>query len=234
MIIKSIAEHKRVNSSSEKNVDKKKPRKKAETIKKIVKKGKKCKKKNVCRKPTPFTSSNGRTIVKKKSKTNKKKKETEKSKQFITLNTLIKKANQALKKSKLNDVESAINVAKIAIKKAKRGKKIRKSRVIALPYSGGDLEFVPVFVGLNANGLLLDKEKKGKEGTNDDIINAINDCRNIQKHVQTGSNKNDQKEEEKEEEKSSPEVIKLRRSLYLYPYKNGYGLYSKIPTQTKN
>lgn len=233
MIIKSIVEHKRVNNTSEKNVNKKKPRKKVETIKKIVKKGKSSKKKKVCRKSTPFTTSKcSLTIAKKKSKTNKKK-ETEKSKQFITLNTLIKKANQALKKSKLNDVESAINVAKIAIKKAKRGKKIRKSRVIALPYSGGDLEFVPVFVGLNANGLLLDEEKKGKEGTNDDIINAINDCRNMQKHVQTGSNKNDQKAE-KEEEKSSPEAIKLRRSLYLYPYKNGYGLYSKIPTQTKN
>lgn len=225
---KSIVERERVNNTIEKN------RKKAEIIKKNVKKGEINKKKNVCKKPSPITSSSKKnTCGKKKSKTNKEK-ENEKSKQFITLNTLIKKANQALKNTKPNNIESAINVAKIAVKKAKRGKKIRKSRVIALPYSGGDLELVPVFVGLNANRLLLDEKKKGKEGTTDDIMNAINDCRNMQKHVQTGANNSDQKAEKEEEEQSHPEAIKLRRSLYLYPYKNGYGLYSKIPTQSKN
>lgn len=188
-------------------------------------------KKYVSKKPTPFITLKKKSSVKKK-KSNKNVNKT--TKKFVTLNALITKAKQALKKSKSDNVETAINIAKIAVNKAKRGKSIRKSRVIPLPYSGGDLDLVPIFVGLNVNGSLLDGDE-GKVGKTADIISAINDCRNMQKHAQTCRDNTDQEEGEKEEEKTiSPNTFKLRRSLYLHSYKNGYGLYSKIPTQIKN
>lgn len=171
------------------------------------------------------TKQMGKKSNDKKKKNSTSKKSIDKNlKKFITLKSLITKAKQALKKSKPNNIETAINIANIAVKRAKRGKKVKKSRIIPLPYTGGDLDLIPTFVGLNENGSLLN----GKKGEAIDIIDAINHCRNMQKPAQRNADENDVTP-------TTPKAVELRRNLYLYPYKTGYGLYCqhKKPTHTK-
>lgn len=106
----------------------------------------------------------------------KKKTTTKKQKTNISLSNLINNARAAIRKSKPEDVGSAIRVAVKSINKCKKGRHIKKPRIIKLPtYSGGVLPLIPIFAGLSALGSIA--------GTASSIVNTINKVKNAQKQL---------------------------------------------------
>lgn len=133
----------------------------------------------------------------------------------ITLNRLIKNAKVAIKKSKPETVQSAIKVAVASIKKAKKGKRVKSSRIIKIPsvVTGGVLPLIPIFAGLSALGAIV--------GSTTAVVNAVNQTNAAQKQF-----------DEKKRHNKKMEEIAIGKGYYLKPSKKGNGYYLK--TNTKN
>lgn len=139
--------------------------------------------------------------------------QSKKTPKTITLNRLIKNAKVAIKKSKPETVQSAIKVAVASIKKLKKGKCVKKPRIIKIPstVSGGVLPLIPIFAGLGALGSIV--------GSATGIVSAINQANAAQKKMEEGKRHNKRMED-----------IAIGKGYYLKTSKNGSGFYLK----TKN
>lgn len=129
----------------------------------------------------------------------------------ISLSKLISNAKVAIKKSKPENVESAIKIAVKSIKKSKKGKTVKKPRIIKLPsYSGGVLPLIPIFAGLSALGTIV--------GSASGIVNAINNVKNAQKQL----------DENKRHNKTMEGIaigVKSGNGFFLSSNKRGSGYY---------
>lgn len=99
-----------------------------------------------------------------------------KKKKLISLTSLIKNARSAIKQAKPDNIDSAIKLAVASVKKFKKGKHVKKPRIIKLPsYSGGVLPLLPIFAGLSALGSIV--------GSATGIMSAINKVKSAQKQL---------------------------------------------------
>lgn len=97
---------------------------------------------------------------------------------------------------------------KIALKSAKSmSKKIKPTRIIKIPKTGGILPLLPIFAGLSALGTI--------SGGAAAIAKTVNDARSAKQKL----------EEAKRHNRRIEEIAVGGKGLYLRPYKTGYGLF---------
>lgn len=116
-----------------------------------------------------------------------------------------------LKKYKGGDLKNLLKSARLAVKKFGGKRKIKISRVIRVPKSGGFIPLIPLFAGLSALGAL----SGGAAG----IAKAVNDAKSAQKKLEEAVRHNKTME--------AIAIGKKGNGLYLKPYKKGYGLFLK-------
>lgn len=132
-------------------------------------------------------------------------------KKSVTIAYLVKNAKTSIKRAKPDDIESAIKVAVAAVKKIKKGKRVKKPRIIKLPtYSGGVLPLIPIFAGLSALGSIV--------GSATGIISAINRVKSAEKSLQEDRRHNETME-------SIASGKKIGNGFYLHADKTGNGFY---------
>lgn len=133
-------------------------------------------------------------------------------KKQISFQKLVQDAKIAIKKSKPENIESAIKVAVASVKKTKRGKKVKKPRIINLPSrSGGVLPLIPIFAGLSALGSIA--------GTTTSVISALNRVKEAERMLHENQRHNQTMEAIAIGNKKSG------TGFYLSPYKSGDGFY---------
>lgn len=126
-----------------------------------------------------------------------------KKKKTVSFNIAMRRARAAIKRNNPSDFTDASN---IAINAFKGVNKIKKSRVIPVPKTGGILPLLPIFAGLSALGALA--------GGGAQIASAINKTKAAQNALKESNRHNEQME-----------AIAIGKGLYLKPYKKGLGLY---------
>lgn len=100
---------------------------------------------------------------------------------------------------------------KIALKSAKSmKKKIKGTRIIQVPKTGGILPLIPIFAGLSALGTLT--------GGAAAVAKAVNSAKTAKQQL-----------EEAQRHNKSMEAIALGKGLFLRPYKSGMGLFLYPP-----
>lgn len=177
-----------------------------------------------------------RKKIKKTTKEKKKKKKKEKNssaKIGRLLHTAVKSAKIALKERNPKTMSDAVRVAIQAAKCSMENNSLASSssssspkynnniqRIIPVPKIGGVLPLIPIFAGLSAIGALA--------GGSAAVANAVITANNAKQHLK-----------ESERHNQIMEAIALGRNrrgdgVFLKPYRNGLGLYTRKRTLTKN
>lgn len=118
----------------------------------------------------------------------------------------VKQIKQSVLNQKPDTLGDAIHVALKAAKNLKH--KIKPSRVVRVPKTGGVLPLIPIFAGLSALGAL----SGGAAG----IAKAVNDARSAKQQLSESQRHN-----------KTMEAIAMGKGMYLKPYKTGMGLFLK-------
>lgn len=135
-----------------------------------------------------------------------------KNKKPIRFNRAVSRIKKHVLEGKPNTVADAI---KIALKSAKSmEKKIKPTRIVNVPKTGGILPLIPIFAGLSALGTLT--------GGAAAIAKAVNSVKSAKEEL-----------EEAKRHNKSMEAIAIGKGLYLRPYKTGLGLFLH-PAKAKN
>lgn len=139
-----------------------------------------------------------------KKKGGKKRKRIVKKQKKIGLTKAIGHIKKQISQQKPNTLGDAIQVA---LKSAKNFKnKIKTSRVVKIPKSGGVLPLIPIFAALSALG--------GLSSGAATIASAVNKARAAKQQL-----------EESQRHNKTMEAIAMGKGLYLKPYKTGLGLF---------
>lgn len=149
--------------------------------------------------------------VKKKSRKTKIRKRKSKGKtkrknKLLGFQNVVKQIKKFISDHKPSDIKDTILVANKIAKKFKS--KIKPTRVIRVPKTGGILPLIPIFAGLSALGAL----SGGAAG----IYKAVSDTKAAKQQL-----------EEAKRHNQSMESIAMGtgKGLYLKPYKRGYGIF---------
>lgn len=129
-------------------------------------------------------------------------------KKTLAFDNLVKNARAAIKKSKTKNIDNAVKIAVQSAKKARKGRSVKKPRVIKLPKRiiGGIIPIIPILAGLAAAGGI------GSNIAN--IIRTAREIRNADKHFHESKTPNKMLE------------TKIGNGLYLnINKKTGSGLY---------
>ena len=133
-----------------------------------------------------------------------KKKKNVKSKRKINFPNITKAIKKSFRSNKVKTLNDAIS---IALKTAKKQKgKIKPTRIIKVPKTGGILPLIPIFAGLSALGAL----SGGAAG----IAKAINSAKAARQQL-----------DEAQRHNKTMESIAMGKGLFLKPYKKGLGLF---------
>lgn len=139
-------------------------------------------------------------------KSRKAKKRGGRKKKCVCFRSAVKQIRKYIHERKPKDLKETISAA---IKVAKKFRsKIKPTRIIQVPKTGGILPLIPIFAGLSALGALTG----GAAG----VYKAVTDAK-------TGK----QQLEEAKRHNLAMESVAMSsgKGLYLKPYKNGYGLF---------
>lgn len=135
-----------------------------------------------------------------------------KNKKHIGFNRAVSHIKKNVLRGKPSTVGDAI---KIALKSAKSmEKKIKPTRIVNVPKTGGILPLIPIFAGLSALGTL--------SGGAAAIAKAVNSAKSAKQQL-----------EEAQRHNKSMEAIALGKGMFLRPYKSGFGLFLH-PAISKN
>lgn len=147
-----------------------------------------------------------------RTKTKPRRRQTKKSKRKpICFAKAVGKIKKHILKGKPKTLGDAI---KIALKSAKNiNKKIKPTRIVKIPKTGGILPLIPIFAGLSALGTL--------SGGAAAIAKTINDARSAKNQL----------EEAKRHNRRIESIAVGGNGIYLRPYKTGLGLFLHPPSK---